>query len=243
MSEFSRLKAQLSKLEAISFSVLGSNELAPISLEEPSPPLDELYFRKVVAWCYALLFEAGMFLKYSRDLLRGQDPDGFRRLNQSRDIIRCARTVHVHNLRDDRVSDVKVRTRYTTWLLAEGGKPLDWKRCIVAMIDLVTGSLQSVEHSWGPSRKGNWPREEIIKAYFLEKETFWEAHEFDRCIESAASAIGLSGLDYVKFRDSDGRLDRWRNLVGFFNTREDARQAVERAIRRELAGLFGERSD
>ena len=243
MSEFSKLKAELSQLEAISISTLGSNELVPISLEEPAPPLDELYFRKVVAWCYALHFETGTFLKFSRDLVRGLDPDGFRQINESRDIVRCARTVHAHNLRNDRDADVQVRSRYRNWLLVNGGYPVDWERSISAIVGIVLASLRSMERAWSSSECGKSSGKQIASWYFLDKQTYWEAHEFDRCVESAAAAIGLSGLDHVRFRDSDGRLDRWRKLVGFFNTREDAREAVERAIRRELTGLFGDRSE
>lgn len=240
MSAFSQLIAQVSRLEAISSSILGGNEVGTVTLELPSGPLDELYFRKLVAWCYALLFETGVFLKFSRDLLRGRDPDGFRSLQDSGDIVRCARTVQSHNLSEDRRSDLRTKGRYETWLLATGGEPADWGQCIGAMIGGVCKSLRSVEQAWRQAGNGQCARQRLADAYFTEKQNYWEGHEFDRCVVSAANAIGLTGLDCVKFRESDGRLDRWRKLVGLFDTREDARKALERAIQRELAGLFGD---
>lgn len=242
MNAFSDLTAQVSRLEAVSTSVLGANEVGTVSLEEPNGPLDELYFRKLVAWCYALLYETGVFFRFSRNLLRGRDANGLQHLSYSGDIVRCARTVHSHNLRDDRSSDHRTRTKYTTWLLAEGGEPVDWGRCIGAMVAMVRKSLRSVEQAWEHAGSGQCPGENLADSYYLEKENHWEAHEFDRCVVSAANAIGLTGLDCVKFRESEGRLDKWRRLIGFFYTREDARKAVERAIQRELFGLFGDRS-
>ena len=242
MTEFVKLTAQVSELQATSLAALGSNEVGGVSLEEPNPPLDELYFTKVVVWCYAFLFETGVFLSFSRDLLRRQDPGAFRLFNDARNIVRCARTVQTHNLRDDRESDVKTKATYRTWLVAKGGEPPDWELCIRAMIDMVCTSLKSIEDAWKSVQTGQWSRDETADAYFLARRNHWEAHEFDRCVESAADEIGLAGLDCVRFRESDGRLDRCRKLVSLFDTRTDAREAVQRAIRRELSGLFGDSS-
>jgi hypothetical protein len=68
----------------------------------------------------------------------------------------------------------------------------------------------------------------------------WPPHVFDRMIESAASNIGLSGLDYLRYRES--RLERWRELTGFFEGREHAETALNAAIRQELEELFGNRA-
>jgi hypothetical protein len=65
----------------------------------------------------------------------------------------------------------------------------------------------------------------------------WAPHAFDRLVERAVADIGLSGLDCVKYRES--RLERWRELVGFFESREHAEAAISAAIRRELEHLFG----
>jgi hypothetical protein len=59
-------------------------------------------------------------------------------------------------------------------------------------------------------------------------------------VESAAGDIGLSGLDYIRYRES--RLHKWRELTGFFESREHAEAAMSAAIRRELAHLFGSRT-
>jgi hypothetical protein len=65
----------------------------------------------------------------------------------------------------------------------------------------------------------------------------WPPHIFDRMVEYAAQGIGLRGFDVVKYRQH--RLNRWRELVCFFETREHAEAAMKAAIRRELEQLFG----
>jgi hypothetical protein len=67
----------------------------------------------------------------------------------------------------------------------------------------------------------------------------WPPHAFDRMLETAANDIGLSGLDCVKYRQS--RLEKWRELTGFFESREHAEAAMSAAIRRELESVFGNR--
>jgi hypothetical protein len=77
----------------------------------------------------------------------------------------------------------------------------------------------------------------VIKDLIVAIEREWPPHVFDRMVESVADEIGLRGFDCVKYRGS--RLDRWRELVGFFEDREHAEVAMRAAICRELEQLFG----
>ena len=132
---FGRLKVHVAKIKALCYEVLGANEIDEISLDEPTGPLDELYFRKTVAWSYALFYESGVFFRYSKRLLRGRDPNGFKQMLDTMDTVRAARTVHGHNLRSDRTSDQATRRRFDIWLLTNGGTPTKWRECIEALID------------------------------------------------------------------------------------------------------------
>ena len=236
---FGLLKEQVSKIEALCCATLGANEIDAISLDEPDGPLDELYFRKVVAWCYSLLFENGIFFRFSKNLLRSTNPDSFRQFQKIAEIVRASRTVHGHNLRSDRASDQDTRRRYDIWLRTEGGRPTEWERCIVALIGGVCESLSLLEAVWTERCSEEWSRQEIVNSYHEDKRNFWEAHEFDRFVESAATELGLTNFDCVQFRNSSGRLERWRELVGCFQTRPSAEDAVGRAIFRELIDIFG----
>ena len=77
----------------------------------------------------------------------------------------------------------------------------------------------------------------VIQELVLAIDREWPPHEFDRMVETAATDIGLVGLDCVKYRDS--RLKSWQELVGFFASREHAEAAIDAAISNELKQLFG----
>ena len=57
-------------LRSMCLKNLVSQEIHEISVYAPTPPLDELYFRKTVAWCYVLFHEIGPFVRFSGKLLR-----------------------------------------------------------------------------------------------------------------------------------------------------------------------------
>ncbi len=63
------------------------------------------------------------------------------------------------------------------------------------------------------------------------------AHKFDRMIEVAAAGIGFQTFDVVAYRSS--RLTRWQELFRLFADKEEAEQALQRAIGCELRDLFG----
>ena len=73
------------------------------------------------------------------------------------------------------------------------------------------------------------------------RKTIGRAHEFDGFVELAARELGLRDFDCVKFRSSNDRLERWRRLVEFFQTRQGAEKALRRAILKELMDVFGAR--
>ena len=57
-------------LRSMCLKNLVSQEIHEISVYAPTPLLDELYFRKTVAWCYVLFHEIGPFVRFSGKLLR-----------------------------------------------------------------------------------------------------------------------------------------------------------------------------
>jgi hypothetical protein len=77
----------------------------------------------------------------------------------------------------------------------------------------------------------------IVQELIIAIDREWPPHVFDRLVEGAAANIGLLRLDCVKYRDS--RLERWRELVSFFECREHAEAAISAAILQELQQLFG----
>ena len=102
--------------------------------------------------------------------------------------------------------------------------------------------LSEIELEWKRMSEDEADREELWRNYQLEKETSWEAHEFDRYVEKAAEEAGVDGLDSSLFRKEGDRLNRWKKLVSCFRSRAAAEEAIERVIREEVLKLFGQNS-
>jgi hypothetical protein len=109
--------------------------------------------------------------------------------------------------------------------------------------DLVLEVISAINHLMEKWRQLTANKEDaaaVVAELIITIDREWPPHAFDRIVERAVAEIGLLGLDCIKYRDS--RLDTWRELVGFFETREHAEAAMNAAIRRELEHLFGNRA-
>ena len=98
-------------------------------------------------------------------------------------------------------------------------------------------AVERLLRKWGEVTASEDDAASIVRELVIAVDREWPPHTFDRIVEAAAAHIGLSGLDYVKYREN--RLGRWRELVGYFKTREHAEAAISSAIRVELEQLFG----
>lgn len=241
VADFVKLEAQVSRIENLCSPIVGEKVLHGISLDQPEAPLDELYFRKVIAWSYALIFETGIFFRFSKNILRASDASAHNRFQRIVEFIRTARTVHAHNLRREHESDRRKMRNYEIWLLDSGGNPINWEKCIEKLVDRLCSTLVDIEQRWITLCSDEWSRRQLVEQYLGECVTYWEAHEFDPLVATAAADIGLEEFDSTAFRKESGRLDRWRKLVGFFGTRNSAQEAIGRAIQREMIGIFGEK--
>lgn len=237
---FAKLLGIVEDLRKLNRKVLGEDEISTISLSRPSLPMDELYFRKAVSWCYALLLESGYFFKYSKKLLRGADPRSYQKFNSVMELVILSRTVQQHNLFADRPSDAKKIRTVETWMLDYAGHPPNWENGSIALLAQVCESLISVYTTWETRCEIGEDKDSIRREYVAEKNTAWEPHQFDPIIQTAAVSVGLEEFDCVAFRNSQGRLERWRNLMACFQSRAAAQEAIERAIQTELVSLFGD---
>ena len=241
VADFSKLEAQVSRIEKLCSPIVGEKVLQRISLDQPKPPLDELYFRKVVAWSYALIFEIGIFFRFSKNLLRASDTNAHGRFQRITEFIRTARTVHAHNLKREHKSDQRILRNYEIWMLDSGGNPINWVKCIETLVDSFCSTLVDIEQIWITLCNQEWSQRQLVEQYLGDCVMHWEAHEFDLLVATAAEEIGLEDFDSAAFRKESGRLNRWRKVVGFFGTRRSAEEAIGRAILREMTGIFGEK--
>lgn len=235
---FDNLIKRVEALRSLCVKNLGSQEIHDISVDRPAPPFDELYFRKAVSWCYVLFQETGPFMRFSEKQLRTRAA-AHEKFRKTRQLVECARTVHAHNLRQERQHDGNKRRSYDIWIMSNGGEPVNWERCSWALMNDVNEVLFDVEEEWRRRCEEENDRKELWREYELEKRTFWEAHDFDCFIVKAAEEAGLDGFDSTVFRKEGDRVERWRKLVNCFDTRGAAEIAIARAISTEIFNVFG----
>lgn len=217
---------------------IGGAEIREISLDVPACPLDELFFRKAIAWFYVLLNETGPFLRFSAKLLRS-DPQASEKFGKFKFLVECARTIHAHNLTQGSQSDEKKKRQYDIWLIENGGDPVDWVMCCQSLLAEAGGVLAEIQSRYARLCEVEFDRVEMWREYASDKRTHWDAHEFDPIIERATNDLKIEQIDCSLFRKEGNRLERWRKCVAMFDSREAAVKAIERAIFAELSGIFG----
>lgn len=239
MIEFISLARKVDGLRELCRQNTGSEEIREISVDLPSPPLDELFFRKAVAWCYVLFQETGPFLGFSGQLLRARNSNAHERFGKLKRLVDCARTAHAHNLVSDNSRDIGKRRQYDIWLKENGGDPIDWEKCSLALMAEALQVTSDIDAEWRTRSEHESDRQEIWTSYKSEKDTTWDAHEFDRFVDQTAEELKLSGFNSTLFRKEGNRLERWRQLIPLFKSREEAEAAVLRAVRSEMIAMFG----
>jgi hypothetical protein len=170
-------------------------------------------------------------------LLRTASPGDFRTARRMVQNVNHLRTVRVHNLSSESESDQYKRRQADIWLTQHGGDPFNWGRCCGALCAEVASAVEILGNKWRNMATSEEDAGSAVRDLLIAVDREWPPHFFDRMVESAAIEIGLKGLDCVKYRES--KLDRWRQLVTLFETREHAQEAVNSAIRRELEQVFG----
>jgi hypothetical protein len=216
----------------------GRDLIDAVSVDEPKEPEDELHFLKLVSWCYVFMFEASQpSTKHILSLLRKANPESHRAISLTFETVNNLRTVRVHNLLAESRRDDQKRIQAHIWLLQNCGDPLDWPCCCRALSNEVTSAIDRLVEKWNQVTADKDDAASAVGDLMLAIDREWPPHAFDRMVETAANDIGLSGLDYVKYRQS--RLKEWRELTGFFESRDHAEAAMSAAIRRELEHVFG----
>jgi hypothetical protein len=170
-------------------------------------------------------------------LLRAANPSEHKTISTILEDVNHLRTVRFHNLLPESRSDDYKRRQASIWLFQNGGEPPDWPRCCRSLCAEVITAVRILAEKWRRLTANSDDAAAAVQDLIATIDREWPPHLFDRIIEYAASEIGLQGLDCVKYRQH--RLDRWRELVGFFESREHAEAAMKIAIHRELELLFG----
>lgn len=216
----------------------GRELIYAVSVDEPIEPQDELHFFKLVSWCYVFLFEASHpTTRYTLSLLRAADPSEHKIVKTALDNVNNLRTVRVHNLSAESRSDDHKKTQADIWILQNGGNTPDWPSCCAALCTEITSAIGLLTQRWRQLIANADDADVFVRDLIETIDSEWPPHIFDQMILSASESLGLIGLDYVKYRQK--RLERWRELTGFFETRATAEKAIRAAIHCELEQLFG----
>jgi len=235
---FGDLKSSCDEFRAVLREATGRELVTAISVDEPVEPQDELHFVKLVSWCYVVLFEASQpATRYILSLLRTANPREHRTVAAIVENVNHLRTVRVHNLSPESKGDDYKQRQANIWLLQNGGEPIDWPRCCQSLCTEVTSAIRLLIEKWRRTTASIEDRAAVIQDLIVTIDREWPPHAFDRMVDNAAREIGLRGFDCVKYRQH--RLDKWRDLVGFFESRAHAEAAMNSAIRRELEQVFG----
>ena len=237
---FIEIKDVCDQFRSLLLAATGRELIDLISVDEPLEPYDELHFIKLVSWCYVCLFEASQpAARYILSLLRTASPEDHRQVNSAFEHVNNLRTVRAHNLLPQNKRDDYKKRQAHIWLIQNGGDPPDWASCCDSLSREVTSAVERLVRKWIEVTSSADDAASIVDQLLIVVDREWPPLVFDRIVEAAAAEIGLLGLDYVKYRES--RLDRWREVVGYFETREHAETAISSAIRAELGQLFGTR--
>lgn len=239
MTDFVEVMQLVDNLRSLCEDAIGDPEIDEVSLEPPTPPFDELFFRKTVSWCYALLKETGPFFKFSEKLLIARESKK-RNWIETRKLVLFIRTVHEHNMREDRPHDRNKLTFYHAWMLTNGGDPRSWENCCAAFLNRIVCSLSDINSEWVRIASEDESKSELIKNYMRHRETHWDADQFDSIISAAAAGVNLEGLNVSSFRNYGDRVKRWSKIAETFDSREAAEVAIGRVILSEIRGIFGD---
>jgi hypothetical protein len=198
---FAELKNICDEFRAVLRESTNRDLVMAISVEEPAEPQDELFFLKLVSWCYVLLFEASHpTTRYILSLLRTGDPRDHKDVSAVLNNVNCLRTVRVHNLSTENRSDERKRGQASIWLLQNGGEPTDWPRSCGSLCGEVTSAVRLLIEKWHRLTANSEDAPNAIQDLIATIDGEWPSHIFDRMVESAANKIGLEGFDYVRYR-------------------------------------------
>jgi hypothetical protein len=224
----------------------GREAFGDLNIRPPAGEADEASFLRLIAWCYSLLFEAGRItVPFLLDLnLREAIVTGSQRHKEARVMVQYLRTIMFHNLGFDEEHDVNIRKAVSDWFLETCGavfpnSAAEWNKCFERLCNSVRDLVAHCSLVLSVVASSPEDRETILKDLGQRLNRDWEAHQFDRMIEDAASRLG-ERINARAFRER--RLNDWRRFLAALPEEADAELEMERLIDGEIADHFRSRS-
>lgn len=216
---------------------LGRAAIHPVTLEAPESPPDELYFNRLVVWCYGFFYEAAVdVLKECKALLKTRPPEQTNLYERSARVVQNLRTYKVHNLPPSR-DNLKKQNMAREWIADASGNGQGIEGAAQELCDITLAMLSVLTTAWKESTKDPADREQLIERVVSSLEDVWQPYQLDEIVKDVAEEIGLEGFDAKAFRCI--HLDTWRSSARCFIDREAATVGLRRTIRRAMENTFG----
>lgn len=234
---FELLEDATGRFTAAVNGALGREAIKLMTLEAPVPPTDELYFHRLVVWCYGFFFEAAAdVLKDFKALLKQGPPERTNRFDRGTKLVNNLRTYKVHNLPPSKENDYK-RRQAEAWIAdaksnGQGVSGASQELCRIGLE--MVNDLISV---WTDATVDAYDSAQLVERMLMSLDGTWQPHEVDSIVRDVAIEINLSGFDAKAFRDQN--LEAWRRGASCFIDREAATAGLRRLIRSTMQNSYG----
>ena len=233
---FAELNAAVSDLRHAVRTFVGENALEEVTVRPPAGDCDEASFLRLVAWSYALVFEAGrVTIAYLLEL-PSTGTEGKQATKAARKVVHNLRTWSFHNLGFGNNRDLAVSQSVQRWFFSSCGTSppnngLAWRKCCQSLCGevgtIVAHCQVAVTHVLSAPDDGQTAIRDLRRRI----ERAWPPHEFDKLVSDAAIRLGMK-IDVSKFREL--RLGKWRSFLECVPGGDDPETHVIRMIERDL---------
>ena len=233
---FSQLNASVVDLRSSLRSFVGEHAIREITVRPPEGDDSEVSFLRLVAWSYALVFEAGrVAIPYLLQLPGGVSQSSSD-AKAARERLKILRTWSFHNLGFENDRDAAISRDVQRWFINTSGmyppRGVEaWRSCFLALCSEVGLIIAYCQNAMtivlSAPDDGDRATEDLRRRI----DRAWPAHEFHKLVGDAAIRLGIS-VDARKFCSS--RLARWRKFLETIADSDNLSAHMVRMIERDL---------
>ena len=229
---FSALNVAVTDLRGSLASFVSPNAMAEVTIRPPVDGGGEISFFRLIAWSYALVFEAGRIsIPF---LLRAAG--AYEQQRETIQLIRTLRTWSFHNLGFDSERDRQLSRLVHRWFLvacqrSPPVKDAEWNCCFDRLCDLVGEVVMQCQQAVSVVLSSPDDGDAMIEDLRNRIERFWPPHKFDALVGDVADRLGVR-IDVVKFRTP--RLARWQSFLANIPEDDNPTEAIVRLMEHDL---------
>ena len=233
---FGALNAAVTDLRNVLRAFVGGEALREINVRPPAGGADEASFFRLVAWSYALNFEAGRIAIPYLAKLPSKGEREVAALDATRTLVHALRTWSFHNLGYSTDRDIALSRRVHLWFqeICGASAPVagsEWEACCGALCDEMVTLVIHCSSAMDVVLASDDSGESTIADLRRRVHRAWPAHRFDEVVDDAATRLGIS-VDSKGFREP--RLSKWREYLAVIPEGDDVEGHIIRLIEREL---------